>query len=319
VTITGSDLTGATAVMFGTVAASSFTVNSATKITVTSPAATGLVDVTVVTPGGTSATSSADQFSYAPVVTGISPAQGPAAGGTTVTITGSNLTGTTAVKFGTVTATSFTVNSATKITVTSPAGTVGLVDVTVVTPGGTSATSSADLFSYAPVVTGISPSLGPAAGGTTVTITGSNLTGVTAVKFGTVTVTSFTVNSATKITVTSPAGTAGTVDVTVVAPGGTSATSSADQFSYAPVVTGISPSQGPAGRRHDGDNHRLEPNRRHSGDVWGVAASSFTVKSATQITATSPAGTAGTVDVTVVTPGGRPPPRRPISSATRRW
>jgi hypothetical protein len=64
VTITGTGFTGATLVDFGTVAASSFTVNSAMAITATSPAGTGTVNVTVVTPGGTSATSSADQFSY---------------------------------------------------------------------------------------------------------------------------------------------------------------------------------------------------------------------------------------------------------------
>jgi len=135
VTITGLSLTGATAVKFGTVAASAFTVNSATQITTTSPAGTGVVDVTVVTPGGTSAQSSADQFSYAPAVTGIGPLLGPTTGGTKVTIAGSNLTGATAVKFGTVAASTFTVDSATQITATSPAGT-GVVDVTVVAPGG---------------------------------------------------------------------------------------------------------------------------------------------------------------------------------------
>ena len=106
-----------------------------------------MVDVTVVTAGGTSATSSADQFSYTPVVTGISPAAGLATGGTTVTITGTGFTGATAVDFGSTKATSFTVVSDTEITAISPAGT-GVVDVTVVTPGGTSATSSADQFTY---------------------------------------------------------------------------------------------------------------------------------------------------------------------------
>jgi hypothetical protein len=90
----------------------------------------------------------------------------------------------------------------------------------------------------APIVTGISPSVGPAAGGTGVTITGSNFTGATAVNFGATAATSFTVNSTTKITAIAPAG-SGTVDITVTAPGGTSATSSADQFTYdqAPFVT----------------------------------------------------------------------------------
>ena len=60
--------------------------------------------------------------SSAPTIGGVSPATGPPAGGTTVTITGANLSGATAVKFGSLAAASFTVNSATTITAVSPAG-----------------------------------------------------------------------------------------------------------------------------------------------------------------------------------------------------
>jgi hypothetical protein len=197
--------------------------------------------VTVTTPGGTSTVSPADEFTYAvaaaPVVTGLSPTGGPAAGGTLVTITGTSFTGATAVDFGTTAATDVTVVNDTTITADSPAGT-GTVNVTVTTPSGTSATSSADQFTYAvtaaPVVTGLSPTTGPAAGGTLVTITGTSFTGATVVDFGTTPGTNLTVVSDTTITVDSPAGT-GTVDVTVTTPGGTSATSSADQFTYASV------------------------------------------------------------------------------------
>ena len=63
-TITGTGFTGATAVDFGTTAATSYTVVSSTDITATSPAGTGTVNVTVTTPGGTSPTSAADQFTY---------------------------------------------------------------------------------------------------------------------------------------------------------------------------------------------------------------------------------------------------------------
>jgi len=91
-----------------------------------------------------------------------------------VTIEGTFFKNVRAVKFGSTTATSFTVNSATSITATSPAGAVGTVDVTVTIPGGrSSATSPADHFEFTPTVTGVSPNTGPAAGGTPVTITGS--------------------------------------------------------------------------------------------------------------------------------------------------
>ena len=111
------------------------------------------------------------------------------------------------------------------------------------TPGGTSATGAADLFTYNPAVTGINPTSGAAAGGDTVTITGTGLTGATAVNFGANAGTNVAVTNDTQITATSPAGN-GTVDVTVVGPGGTSATSAADQFAYNladPAVESIAP------------------------------------------------------------------------------
>ncbi|MEV6984616.1 IPT/TIG domain-containing protein [Sphaerisporangium sp. NPDC051017] len=176
-----------------------------------------------------------------PAITGISPASGPTTGGTTVTITGADLTGATAVVFGD-TAASFTVDSDTQITATSPATTAaGAVDVKVTTPGGTTATTNDDKFTYvnpAPTITAVNPATGPAGGGTSVTITGTNLTGATAVAFGGTAATSFTVNSATSITATSPAATAaGAVDVKVTTPDGTSATSSAGTFTYTKDTT----------------------------------------------------------------------------------
>lgn len=84
----------------------------------------------------------------APTVTAVSPIGGSTAGGTSVTITGTNLSDATAVKFGSTSATSFTVTSSTSITATAPAGT-GTVDVTVTTADGTSATSTASKFTYA--------------------------------------------------------------------------------------------------------------------------------------------------------------------------
>ena len=101
-TITGTNLTGASEVKFGANAATGVKAESATQVTATSPAGSGTVDVTVSTPGGTSATSAADEYTYipAPTVTKVEPTSGPAAGGTTVTITGTNLTGASEVKFG---------------------------------------------------------------------------------------------------------------------------------------------------------------------------------------------------------------------------
>ena len=81
-----------------------------------------------------------------------------------------------------------------------------------------------------PVVEQVSPSYGPPAGGSQVTITGSGFTGTTGVDFGD-TAASFTVESDTMITATAPPG-AGSVDITITTPGGTSSISTADQFQY---------------------------------------------------------------------------------------
>jgi Big-like domain-containing protein/IPT/TIG domain-containing protein/putative Ig domain-containing protein/VCBS repeat protein len=308
VTVSGTNFTGATAVNFGSAPAASFTVNSATSITATSAAGSaGAVDVTVTNTGGTSTTSVADGFTYvsstAPTVTGISPNAGPPSGGTRVIITGSQFTGATAVNFGSVAASSFTVVSATQITVTSPPENAGTVDVTLTTPGGTSIISAADHFTYTtlPSVGAVSPNAGPTTGGTVVTISGANFIGATGVNFGSVPAT-FAVNSATQITASSPPEGAGTVDVTVTAPNGTSPTSPADQFAYEspPVVTTISPGTGPT----LGGTIVTISGTSFTGATavkfGNAAATSFTVNSPTAITVAAPNGI-GTVDVTVTT------------------
>jgi probable HAF family extracellular repeat protein len=88
----------------------------------------------------------------APVATSVAPGTGATAGGTSVFISGAGFTGATAVFFGGTAATSFTVDSDTKIEAVSPAHAAGTVDVTVTTPGGKSQTSSADQFTYSDVV-----------------------------------------------------------------------------------------------------------------------------------------------------------------------
>ncbi len=182
-----------------------------------------------------------------PSVTAVSPSSGATAGGTSVTITGVSLGGATAVRFGSATAASFTVDSPTSITAISPAGS-GTVDVTVTTPSGTSPTGSGDRFTYrpAPTVGRLSAKGGPASGGATVTISGTELSGATSVEFGGVPAAQFTLVSATTITAVSPAHAAGTTDVRVTTGSGQSAISTKDRFKYTPTVEGFSPANGPA-------------------------------------------------------------------------
>ncbi|MFF3543036.1 IPT/TIG domain-containing protein [Streptomyces platensis] len=226
VTITGTNLGGATAVKFGTKNAT-ITANTPTSVTVTSPSGTGTVPVTVTTPGGTS---NPLQFFYvgAPFKSTLSPVSGVTAGGNTVTITGTGLSTATAVNFGATAATPTVVNDG-QLTVTVPAGAAaGPVSVSVTTAGGTN-----NGFSYtyidAPTVASLNPTSGPATGGTVVTVTGTNLSTTTSVDFGG-TLAPFSVISDTSLSVVSPPGAAGAVDVTVTTSGGTATLD--DGFTY---------------------------------------------------------------------------------------
>jgi alpha-tubulin suppressor-like RCC1 family protein len=235
-----------------------------------------------------------------PVVTSVSPTRGPTLGGTSVAISGANLNGATGVKFGSVDASSFAVNSATSITATAPAGAPGTVHVSVTTPSGTSPSSSADSFTYIPPpqVTAVKPKTGTAAGGTSVTIGGSEFIGVTAVRFGSVEASKFTVVSTTSITAVVPAGSPGPVDVTVTTEFGTSPLTTGDRFTYQPAVTGLSPN---AGSVTGGTSITVTGAGFVPGSTsfkFGSAPSkSVSCLSSTECTVIAPAHPAGTVDV----------------------
>ncbi|MGY3088174.1 rubrerythrin [Hymenobacter sp. UYAg731] len=139
-TITGSNFSGTTAVTVGGVNAT-FTVASATTLTVMVPAGAATGPLAVTTPAGT-ATSSTPFTVLVPVangITGFTPASGPA--GTVVTVMGNGFAGATAVTVGGVAATVFTVLNNTTLTLTVPAtAATGLIAIS--TAGGvfTSAT-----------------------------------------------------------------------------------------------------------------------------------------------------------------------------------
>jgi len=129
---------------------------------------------TIYTAGENSVALMSDSFTIAapgppPSITSVAPATGTTAGGTTVTITGTNFTGATAVTFAGTAASSFTVNSATQITAVTPARSAGTADVVVTTPDGTDTEAGAFLYQApappAPPATPATPAT-PAAGNT---------------------------------------------------------------------------------------------------------------------------------------------------------
>ncbi len=83
-----------------------------------------------------------------------------------------------------------------------------------------------------PEVTGVSPNSGPIAGGTSVTITGKYFTEAYSVTFGGADARSFTVLSDTSIRAVAPDHGAGTVDIQVSTPGGSSKIVSADRYTF---------------------------------------------------------------------------------------
>jgi hypothetical protein len=310
VTITGTNLSGATGVVFGGNPSPNFAGGNS-QISASVPAgAVGTVDITVTTTGGASTATAGDQYTYvgAPTVTAVSPRSGPSSGGQSLTVTGTGFGPGATVTVGGTLAGAVNVVSATQLTVTTPSHLAGTVDVTVTTGGGTTATSAGDRYTYlAPhSVSQVSPNSGPTAGGTSLTISGTGFAAGDTVKVGGTAATSVVVVSSTSITARVPSHTAGTVDVRVTSLGGSSAPVNADHYSYLgkPHVSRLSSRGGTAS---GGQTVTI----RGSGFVPGttvrfgtIAGTSVKYLSATRLTVRTPRHSKRTVNVIVRTRGG---------------
>ena len=170
----------------------------------------------------------------APTVSGLSSHAGPTAGGATVTVTGTNFSGVTAVWFGSHKASNIKVISTRQLKATAPVGTAARFVRVLTSGGGLSALTGKAVYNYLPVpaLAGLRPSSGPAAGGNLVTITGSGFGYVRAVYFGSQPATKIRVISPTLMTVVAPGG-SGTVNLRVRAAGGITPVTPAAKYSYA--------------------------------------------------------------------------------------
>src|SRR5439155_626775 len=201
--------------------ATNVVVVSGTQITATTPAGSaGAVTVTVTNPGAQSG-SLANGFSYVvlPTVSGVAPNNGLAAGGTPVTITGANFAAGATVTFGATAATNVVVVSGTQITARTPAGSAGAVTVTVTVNGQSGSLTNGLTYVVPPTVSSVSPNRGSTAGGTAVTLTGTDFVAGATVTFGAAAATNVVGVSGTQITATAPAGGGGGVTGTVTDPG----------------------------------------------------------------------------------------------------
>lgn len=186
-----------------------------------------------------------------------------------------------------------------------------------------------DVAGGGPTLTGVSPSSGSTAGGTSVTLSGSGFTGVTGVTFGGTAASSFTVNSVNQITATAPSHPAGTVDVVVNATGGASAVSPASRYTYlAPPNSGAVSATLAANSNNNPITLNISGGAATSVAVASAASHGTAVASGTSIsytptsgysgpdtftyTATNAAGTSAPATVTITVS----PPTVDISPAT---
>ncbi len=324
ITITGTNLSGASEVSFGTgIAVNGFTVLSPSQITanitIVVGAEIGARDVSVTTAGGSFVLP--DRFTVRqalPTITSVSPGQDRQAAALNVTVTGTNLSGASEVRLGAgIAVNSFTVLSASqisvKITIAADAA-PGPRDVSVAAQGGSFTLPGGFTVRQAlPTIASINPAQGNQETTFNVTVTGTYLTGASEVRLGTgIVVNSFTVLSPSQITanISLAAGAEiGARDVSVTTPGGSFALPNSFTVKQAlPTITSISPDNGSQGATIivtiRGTNLTGTSEVRFGS---GTAVNSFTVPSPSQITVniTIVAGSAiGASDVSVTTPGG---------------
>ena len=175
----------------------------------------------------------ADWGSCPGVITSVTPLQGSVLGGTQITINGTSLSGTTAVKIGGVACTNLQVLSPTLVKAVTPAGAAGEASIAIVSSNATSLAPTP--FTYVQLsISSVSPNQGIYSGGTAITITGSFLNGATSVKVGGVPATDVVAVNSTTVTAVTPAGSLGAASVEVTGAKGTATASGA--FTYISVI-----------------------------------------------------------------------------------
>jgi hypothetical protein len=262
VVLQGTGFRNVSAVTFGGVPGTGLHVSSTTQVEVTAPAhSAGSTALQLVTPHGKA--TAAFTYDPQPNLASLTPTSGPLVGGNVLTLTGTGLADTRYVTVGSTQLDPLSVSD-TAVTVQLPAHAAGALLVSATTWGGTTASQ---IYTYAPpAVSGLSPSHGSQRGGTVVAISGSGFSGATAVTFGGVAAASFTVNSDTSITATTPSHNGVlSVDTRVTVPGGLSATGPSDTFAYGIVDFTI-----PAGTGAGEWNSIGSPVRAWTGDTLRV-------------------------------------------------
>ena len=303
VTITGSGFVPGPEILINGLTATAIAVVSVTQITAVTPASgtTGLKTVKLTNPDGQNITGS---FTYNPLpsFSAVDPNNGPVSGGTSITING---TGFVAGASITIDATMFnaTFINDTRLTAVTPAGSLGLKNVTVTNPDkGLLLLAGAFTYNALPVITSpLSPNNGRSTGGNAITINGSGFVSGAAVKIGGNSVTGLSI-SASQITGTTPAGVIGSQTVTVTNPdSGYGELAGGFTYNPLPTVTSVSPASGPQATviTITGTDFAANP----VVTIAGATVNTISRDSATQIRVlTHTSTTSGAKNVTVTNP-----------------
>ena len=179
----------------------------------------GPTSVVMTNPLGTFNCNSCFTYYDELIVTGITPKQGPLAGGNEVVIDGQGFTSDVEVLFGVFSAPKVVFVSSKQLKVTVPRGQVAdLVDLTVYNKNGVANARRVYQYFGDLRISAVTPGTGTIAGGTSVVLSGAGFSNATSLKFGAVNATSFTVISDSQLQAMTPAGGSGAVDVSVVTP-----------------------------------------------------------------------------------------------------
>ena len=307
-TVIGTEFHSDSIVKIDGVTAASATINSPTSITVTTPAAKtlGTKVVSVENVCGFAGMTAAFTYLSGIQLASATPNFGYTVGGTSVLLSGNDLSGITSVIFGGVSATGLAGNTSTNITVTAPAHSAGTVDISVISPAGTSTlTNGFNYIVLPPTISTIGPTSGPVQGETTITIIGTNLITTMGVSVGGNAAKNIVKVNDTQITAVTPAGTTGGKPVVVTTSGGSA--TKINGFTYtsvSPTISfSVSPNFGPTTGGTPIGITGTNLTGTTSVTVDGATATSLIVVSSTQITAVTPAGTLGAKPVVVTISG----------------
>ncbi len=288
IAISGTNLSETSEITLGGTPVSSFTVVSSHLImAVVGSGSTGALSL--VTPGGT-ASLAGFSFIPPPTITDFYPTT--AAAGTQMSITGTNLTGTSIVTLGGTPVAAFTVVSSTTLLAVVGNGSSGAIGIT--TPGGSASMAG---FNFIPPPTIISFSPTAVGSGATITITGTNFIGTFAITLGGTSVQVFTVVSSTAIVAVVGAGASGEISLTT--PGGT-ASITGFIFVPQPFISSFSSTSGPVGTLVTINGSNL--NYLLSVVIAGVGAIPIRNDGNTLVAMVMPGATVG--GISVVTVGG---------------